>query len=105
LRGEVTGSSSPRPSLGAELRPVVIPGPKSGIWSPDWIIPTRNRSRSDVDQGNGPEDGRTIAKEAGVKVVASENSLYGDTLGPDGSDGDTYVVGMIERNTRVESLK
>jgi zinc/manganese transport system substrate-binding protein/manganese/iron transport system substrate-binding protein len=41
-----------------------------------------------------------IAQEAGVKVVAGEDALYGDSLGPPGSDGDTYVK-MIEHNTHV----
>lgn len=46
-----------------------------------------------------PKTARTIAKEAGVKVVSGDNSLYGDTLGPSGSDGDTYLK-MIRHNTR-----
>lgn len=37
-----------------------------------------------------------IAREAGVKVVAG---IYADSLGPPGSDGDTYVK-MMEANTR-----
>jgi zinc/manganese transport system substrate-binding protein len=40
----------------------------------------------------------TIAAEAGVKVVAGEHALYGDSLGPAGSDADTYVK-MIRHNT------
>jgi zinc/manganese transport system substrate-binding protein/manganese/iron transport system substrate-binding protein len=35
-----------------------------------------------------------------VKVVAGADALYGDTLGPPGSDGDTYLK-MEEHNTRV----
>jgi zinc/manganese transport system substrate-binding protein/manganese/iron transport system substrate-binding protein len=42
----------------------------------------------------------TIAREAHVKVVAGDNALYGDTLGPPGSDADTYLK-MIRHNTRV----
>ena len=38
-----------------------------------------------------------VAQQAGVKVVSD---LYGDTLGPSGSDGDTYVKAMLH-NTRV----
>lgn len=41
---------------------------------------------------------QALAKEAGVKVVAGEDSLYGDTLGPQGSDGATYLQ-MEEHNT------
>ena len=46
-----------------------------------------------------PRTAETIAREAGVKVVEGENALYGDTLGPAGSDGDTYLK-MLEHNTR-----
>jgi zinc/manganese transport system substrate-binding protein/manganese/iron transport system substrate-binding protein len=46
-----------------------------------------------------PKTAETIASEAHVKVVEGESSLYGDTLGPAGSDGATYLQ-MIEHNTR-----
>jgi ABC-type Zn uptake system ZnuABC Zn-binding protein ZnuA len=46
-----------------------------------------------------PKTAETIANEANVKVVEGENALYGDTLGPPGSDGATYLQ-MIEHNTR-----
>jgi len=46
-----------------------------------------------------PRAAETIGREAGVKVVEGEDALYGDSLGPAGSDGDTYVK-MIEHNTR-----
>lgn len=42
---------------------------------------------------------KALASEAGVRVVAGEGSLYGDSLGPDGSDGDTYLK-MIRHNTK-----
>ncbi len=45
-----------------------------------------------------PKTAETIASEAHVKVVGGEDSLYGDTLGPPGSDGATYLQ-MIEHNT------
>jgi zinc/manganese transport system substrate-binding protein/manganese/iron transport system substrate-binding protein len=47
----------------------------------------------------------TIGREAGVKVVVGEDALYGDALGPPGSDGDTYLK-MIRHNTTtiVENL-
>jgi zinc/manganese transport system substrate-binding protein len=45
-----------------------------------------------------PKAAETIAAEAGVKVVTGEDALYGDALGPPGSDGDTYVK-MIRHNT------
>ena len=52
-----------------------------------------------------PKTAEAIAAEAGVKVVAGENALYGDTLGAPGTDGDTYLE-MMSHNTReiVENL-
>jgi zinc/manganese transport system substrate-binding protein/manganese/iron transport system substrate-binding protein len=41
-----------------------------------------------------------IGREAGVRVVAGEDALYGDTLGPSGTDGDTYLR-MEAHNTKV----
>jgi ABC-type Zn uptake system ZnuABC Zn-binding protein ZnuA len=45
-----------------------------------------------------PKTAETIAREAGIKVVEGEDALYGDSLGPAGSDGDTYLK-MIRHNT------
>jgi len=39
-----------------------------------------------------------IASEAGVRVISGPGALYGDTLGPAGSDGATYL-GMMRHNT------
>ena len=41
----------------------------------------------------------TVARDAGVKVVAGDGALYADSLGPAGSDGDTYLE-MVRHNTR-----
>jgi ABC-type Zn uptake system ZnuABC Zn-binding protein ZnuA len=46
-----------------------------------------------------PRAAETIGREAGVKVVTGEDALYGDSLGPSGSDGDSYIK-MIRHNTR-----
>jgi ABC-type Zn uptake system ZnuABC Zn-binding protein ZnuA len=46
-----------------------------------------------------PKTAETIAREAGVKVVEGEDALYGDSLGPPDSDGDTYLK-MVRHNTR-----
>ena len=46
-----------------------------------------------------PRAAETIGREAGVKVVEGADALYGDSLGPTGSDGDTYLK-MIRHNTR-----
>jgi ABC-type Zn uptake system ZnuABC Zn-binding protein ZnuA len=45
-----------------------------------------------------PKAAETIGREAGVKVVVGEDALYGDALGPPGSDADTYLK-MIRHNT------
>jgi zinc/manganese transport system substrate-binding protein/manganese/iron transport system substrate-binding protein len=45
-----------------------------------------------------PRAAETIGREAGVRVVVGEDALYGDALGPPGSDGDTYLK-MIRHNT------
>jgi zinc/manganese transport system substrate-binding protein/manganese/iron transport system substrate-binding protein len=45
-----------------------------------------------------PRAAETIGREAGVRVVVGEDALYGDALGPPGSDGDTYLE-MIRHNT------
>jgi ABC-type Zn uptake system ZnuABC Zn-binding protein ZnuA len=45
-----------------------------------------------------PEAAETIGREAGVTVVVGDDALYGDALGPPGSDGDTYLK-MIRHNT------
>jgi zinc/manganese transport system substrate-binding protein/manganese/iron transport system substrate-binding protein len=45
-----------------------------------------------------PKTAEAIGKQASVKVEAGENSLYGDTLGPAGSVGATYID-MERHNT------
>ena len=47
-----------------------------------------------------PRTAEAIGREAGVRVVAGEDALYGDTLGPAGSDGATYLS-MMRHNARV----
>jgi len=46
-----------------------------------------------------PRTADTIGREAHVKVVEGEDALYGDTLGPPGSQGATYLQ-MEEHNTK-----
>lgn len=41
-----------------------------------------------------------VGKETGVKVVSGVDALYGDSLGPKGSDAASYI-GMIRHNTKV----
>lgn len=47
-----------------------------------------------------PRTAETVGHEAGVRVVSGAGSLYGDTLGPPGSPGDTYLS-MVRHNTDV----
>lgn len=47
-----------------------------------------------------PKTAEAIGREAGVRVVAGQDALYGDSLGPAGSEGDTYLK-MQEHNTKV----
>jgi ABC-type Zn uptake system ZnuABC Zn-binding protein ZnuA len=53
-----------------------------------------------------PKTAETVAREAGVRVVAGDGALYGDTLGPPGSGAETYLE-MMRHNTRtiVEGLR
>jgi manganese/iron transport system substrate-binding protein len=46
-----------------------------------------------------PKTAETIANETHVKVVEGSDALYGDSLGPAGSDGATYLQ-MVEHNTK-----
>jgi len=53
-----------------------------------------------------PKTAQAIGREAGVRVVAGEDALYGDSLGPPGSDGDTYLKMMRHNtNTIVDALR
>jgi ABC-type Zn uptake system ZnuABC Zn-binding protein ZnuA len=42
-----------------------------------------------------PRAAATIAEEAGVAVFDGDDALYGDSLGPKGSDGATYVGSQV----------
>ena len=46
-----------------------------------------------------PKTAEAIGRDAGVTVVAGDDALYGDSLGPPGSAGDTYVK-MLRHNTK-----
>jgi len=47
-----------------------------------------------------PKTAEAIGRDAGVTVVAGDDALYVDSLGPPGSDGDTYLK-MLRHNSRV----
>ncbi|MBG6059109.1 ABC-type Zn uptake system ZnuABC Zn-binding protein ZnuA [Cryobacterium sp. MP_M5] len=42
-----------------------------------------------------PKAADTIARQAGVAVYSGEDALYGDSLGPAGSDGATYIASQL----------
>jgi ABC-type Zn uptake system ZnuABC Zn-binding protein ZnuA len=46
-----------------------------------------------------PAAAETIANEAGVQVFSGNEGLYGDSLGPAGSPGETYIGSMIHNVT------
>ncbi len=52
-----------------------------------------------VEQSVSPKTAATIAREAKVKVISGEGSLFGDTLAPKG-DAATYI-GAMRHNTKV----
>ena len=46
-----------------------------------------------------PKLAKTIASEAGVKVYSGDNALYSDSLGVNGSEGETYIKATIHNVT------
>lgn len=50
-----------------------------------------------AENSNNPKSIEAIAKAAGVRAVIGDDALYGDSLGPVGSDGETYI-GSITHN-------
>jgi ABC-type Zn uptake system ZnuABC Zn-binding protein ZnuA len=53
-----------------------------------------------------PKTSETIARQAHVRVIAGDGSLYGDSLGPKGSAGDTYLKSeKFNTKTIVDALK
>ena len=48
-----------------------------------------------------PRAAETIADEAGVAVYAGEDALYADSLGPVGSDGETYLGSQVHNVRRI----
>ena len=48
-----------------------------------------------------PKTADTIAGEAGVTVYSGEDALYVDSLGPEGSAGDTYLKAQLHNSTLI----
>lgn len=52
-----------------------------------------------AENSNNSKSIEAIARGAGVTPIVGDDALYGDSLGPDGSEGSTYV-GSIIHNVR-----
>ena len=48
-----------------------------------------------------PKAAQTIANEAGVRVSSGDDALYVDSLGPAGSDGETYIGAQLHNATAI----
>jgi zinc/manganese transport system substrate-binding protein/manganese/iron transport system substrate-binding protein len=48
-----------------------------------------------------PKAANTIAREAHVTVYSGDDALYGDSLGPAGSPGDTYIHAQVHNVTLI----
>lgn len=52
-----------------------------------------------AENSNNAKSIEAIARAAGVEVVTGEDALYGDSLGPAGTDGETYVGSIVHNVT------
>ncbi|MDC4233709.1 metal ABC transporter substrate-binding protein [Actinomyces sp. B33] len=52
-----------------------------------------------AENSNNSKSIEAIAKAAGVTAVIGDDALYGDSLGPDGTEGETYVGSIIHNVT------
>ncbi|WKD62009.1 Periplasmic zinc-binding protein TroA precursor [Corynebacterium ciconiae DSM 44920] len=54
-----------------------------------------------AENSNNSKSIEAIAKAAGVKAVIGDDALYGDSLGPAGSPGETYIGSITHNVTTV----
>lgn len=52
-----------------------------------------------AENSNNSKSIETIARAAGVKAIIGDDALYGDSLGPVGSAGETYIGSIIHNVT------
>ena len=52
-----------------------------------------------AENSNNSKSIKAVAAAAGVKAIIGDDALYGDSLGPVGSDGETYI-GSIVHNVK-----
>ncbi|KAA8723397.1 metal ABC transporter substrate-binding protein [Corynebacterium spheniscorum] len=54
-----------------------------------------------AENSNNSKSIEAIARAAGVKAVIGDDALYGDSLGPEGTDGETYIKATIHNITNL----
>lgn len=54
-----------------------------------------------AENSNNSKSIEAVAKAAGVKAIVGDDALYGDSLGPDGSEGATYVGSIVHNVTNL----
>ncbi|KGF05850.1 metal ABC transporter substrate-binding protein [Arcanobacterium sp. S3PF19] len=52
-----------------------------------------------AENSNNSKSIEAVAKAAGVKAIIGEDALYGDSLGPVGSEGETYTGSILHNVT------
>ncbi|MCS4535992.1 metal ABC transporter substrate-binding protein [Corynebacterium sp. HS2168-gen11] len=52
-----------------------------------------------AENSNNDKSIEAIARAAGVKAITQEDALYGDSLGPVGSEGETYIGSIVHNVT------
>lgn len=52
-----------------------------------------------AENSNSAQSIEAVANAAGVKAIVGEDALYGDSLGPEGSDGQTYIESVVHNVT------
>lgn len=54
-----------------------------------------------AENSNNSKSIEAVAKAAGVKAIVGDDALYGDSLGPDSSEGATYVGSIVHNVTNL----
>lgn len=52
-----------------------------------------------AENSNNSKSIQAVATAAGVKAIVDEDALYGDSLGPAGSEGETYIGSIVHNVT------
>ncbi|MDY5786276.1 MULTISPECIES: metal ABC transporter substrate-binding protein [unclassified Corynebacterium] len=53
------------------------------------------------ENSNNAKSIEAIARAAGVRAVTGDDALYGDSLGPEGTDGATYIGSIVHNVTNL----